>query len=78
MQELGLSYPGLRFSVHVQRKSGYYVINVVCPTGLFALLCGCQSYIPRHAVADRLSVSLTLLLTATAYKFVAASMLPEP
>ena len=73
---IGLSYPGLRFSVHVQRKSGYYVINVVCPTGLFALLCGCQAWIPRKNVADRLSVSLTLLLTATAYKFVTASMLP--
>ena len=73
---IGLSYPGLRFSVHVQRKSGYYVINVVCPTGLFALLCGCQAWIPRANVADRLSVSLTLLLTATAYKFVTASMLP--
>lgn len=73
---IGLSYPGLRFAVHVQRKSGYYVINVVCPTGLFALLCGCQAWIPRANVADRLSVSLTLLLTATAYKFVTASMLP--
>ena len=73
---IGLSYPGLRFAVHVQRKSAYYVINVVCPTGLFALLCGCQAWIPRRDVADRLSVSLTLLLTATAYKFVTASMLP--
>ena len=73
---IGLSYPGLRFAVHVQRKSGYYVINVVCPTGFFALLCGCQAWIPRDNVADRLSVSLTLLLTATAYKFVTASMLP--
>jgi len=73
---IGLSYPGLRFAVHVQRKSGYYVINVAIPTGLFALLCGCQAWIPRQNVADRLSVSLTLLLTATAYKFVTASMLP--
>ena len=73
---IGLSYPGLRFAVHVQRKSAYYVINVVCPTGLYALLCGCQAWIPRQDVSDRLSVSLTLLLTATAYKFVTASMLP--
>ena len=73
---IGLSYPGLQFGVHVQRKSGYYVINVVLPCAIFALLCGCQSFIEREKVDSRLSVSLTLLLTATAYKFVTASMLP--
>ena len=73
---IGLSYPGLQFGVHVQRKSGYYVINVVLPCAIFALLCGCQSFIDRDKVDSRLSVSLTLLLTATAYKFVTASMLP--
>ena len=33
--------------------------------------------VPRTDVADRLSVSLTLVLTAAAYKFVVASMLPQ-
>ena len=34
-------------------------------------------FVPREDVADRLSVSLTLILTAVAYKYVIIEMLPK-
>lgn len=76
MQELGLTYPGLRFVLCVRRRPGYYIVNVVVPTGLIVLLCACQFQIAAEDVADRMSVSLTLLLTTIAFKLVTSSMMP--
>ena len=76
MQELGLSYPGLRFVLCVHRRPGYYIVNVVMPTGLIVLLTGTQFQIAAEDVADRLSVSVTLLLTAVAFKLVTSTMTP--
>ena len=76
MHELDLTYPGLRFVLCVHRRPGYYIVNVVVPTGLIVLLCACQYQIAAEDVADRMSVSLTLLLTTIAFKLVTSSMLP--
>ena len=76
MQELGLSYPGLRFVLCVHRRPGYYIVNIVMPTGLIVLLTGAQFQIAAEDVADRLSVSVTLLLTAVAFKLVTSTMTP--
>ena len=73
---LGLSYPGLRFVLCVHRRPGYYIVNVVVPTGLIVLLCACQFQIAAEDVAERMSVSLTLLLTTIAFKLVTSSMMP--
>ena len=76
MQELGLSYPGLRFVLCVHRRPDYYIVNIVMPTGLIVLLTGAQFQIAAEDVADRLSVSVTLLLTAVAFKLVTSTMTP--
>ena len=76
IKELGLSYPGLRFVLCVHRRPGYYIVNVVMPTGLIVLLTGTQFQIAAEDVADRLSVSVTLLLTAVAFKLVTSTMTP--
>ena len=52
MQELGLSYPGLRFVLCVHRRPGYYIVNVVMPTGLIVPLTGAQFQIAAEDVAD--------------------------
>ena len=76
MHELDLTYPGLRFVLCVHRRPGYYIVNVVVPTGLIVLLCACQFQIAAEDVAERMSVSLTLLLTTIAFKLVTSSMMP--
>ena len=77
MQELGLSYPGLRFVLCVHRRPDYYIVNVVMPTGLIVLLTGAQFRIDAEDVANRIDVGVALLLTAVAFKLVTSNMTPE-
>ena len=77
MQELGLSYPGLRFVLCVHQRPDYYIVNIVMPTGLIVLLTGAQFRIAAEDVADRIDVGLTLLLTAVAFKLVTSNMTAE-
>ena len=61
------SYPDLTFSCFVKRKPFFYVVNIVIPNMLLALLAGLQFFIPVEDVADRASVSMTLLLVCASY-----------
>ena len=70
----GRSYPCLFLTAHVHRKPGFYVVNVVAPMGLFALMTMLRFRI--DFMPSRLGFCMTLLLTSVAYKFVAASSLP--
>ena len=72
----GKEYPSLEVTLHVHRKSGYYLINVVIPTSLLALTSMLQWRVPAEDVTDRLQQNYALLLTAVAYKLVTAQMLP--
>jgi len=70
-------YPAISIACRLHRRPSFYLYNVVVPLGLFSLLSilGAAS-IPYNATADRLSVSLALVLTAAAYKSSIASMVP--
>ena len=50
-------------SLAVVRKPGYYILNVLLPVQLLCLLSLGAFLVPVHDVADRLSVSLTMVLT---------------
>ena len=74
-------YHHINFGMMVRRKSGYFVTNVFLPMisiyFLTVLSIGAvEEDGTKLGTADRLSITLTLLLTAVAYKFVVASMLP--
>ena len=78
----GYVYPRCIFVTVLDRRAGYYLSNVVLPlaaiTGLTALSLGAvEPDGSRLGTGDRLSVSLTLMLTAVAYKFIVASSLPQ-
>lgn len=64
-------------TVFLRRRSLYYVWNIYLPMFLLTLMTGANLVIPICEVADRLSVNLTLILTAVAYKFIAAQDLPN-
>ena len=72
----GRQFPSIRASITVQRRPAFYVVNVAVPMALFSALSCLQFTMPPPDVSDRLSISLTLLLTATAYKFATASLVP--
>jgi hypothetical protein len=76
----GMIYPRCIFTVYLWRKTGYYISNVILPICILTLLSPLSCFLNDDGTslgtADRLGITLTLLLTAVAYKFVVASSLP--
>ena len=71
------SYPTITISARVYRKPEFVLVNVFLPIAVFVILTGLQFSVPVSDQDTRLSVSLTLVLTAAAYKFSIATMLPS-
>jgi len=76
-----ISYPVISFSLLVRRRSGYHESNVMIPASLFAVLTLLSFSVLEDGTkidtGSRLSITLTLLLTSVAYKFVVANSLPQ-
>ncbi|XP_038057953.1 gamma-aminobutyric acid receptor subunit beta-like [Patiria miniata] len=69
-------YPLYYLTMHVRRKSGFYLWNVGLILMLILLLCFTCFAVSPEEPADRLSVTVTLLLTAVAFKYVVSQSLP--
>ncbi len=73
--------PRAKFIIYLERKCLYYVSNVCVPIGLLSGLCLISMSInedgTRLDTSSRLAITLTLLLTGVAYKFVVADSLPN-
>ncbi|PNW70114.1 hypothetical protein CHLRE_17g706200v5 [Chlamydomonas reinhardtii] len=73
----GKQYSNLQFSLHFSRVATYYAYNTLLPLWLLTSLGFCAFSLDVSASAgDRLSLLVTLLLTAAAYKIVVSSALP--
>eukprot|EP01046_Picozoa_sp_COSAG06_P036925 COSAG06_NODE_4121_length_4549_cov_6.008539_3_plen_209_part_00 len=73
-------FPRLNISVMVKRRPGYTLWSVVLPVGVIAMMANIPFLVPLtdiHHMAVRLTVSLTLTLTAAAYKVAIESMTPN-
>ena len=73
----GKTYPLMSFSAIATRRFQYYVYNVVVPMAAFSLMSCLSFVIPVDDVSDRLSISLMLVLTASAYRYAVMTMLPQ-
>jgi hypothetical protein len=71
------SYPALSISALVERKPFALFINVVVPVSSLTFIAGLIFLMPVTSVGDRLSLSLTAMLTSAAYKLVVADRLPD-
>ncbi|XP_078360747.1 cys-loop ligand-gated ion channel-like [Oculina patagonica] len=69
-------YPLYHIKCHVRRKNGYYLWNIAMIIFLIDILSFCSFSVEISSPSDRLSVTLTLLLTAVAFKFVVSQSLP--
>lgn len=69
-------YPLYHIRCHVKRKNGYYLWNIAMIIFLIDILSFCSFSVDITSPSDRLSVTLTLLLTAVAFKFVVSQSLP--
>jgi len=70
-------YPTIRIVAHVHRQAGYYLWNVLLPLFVFTSILFCSFVVPPEDFADRTSVTLTMLLTKVAFKFIIADKLPK-
>lgn len=77
----GVVYPRFTMSILLQRKPMYYITNIALPMMVLTYLAFLSFAVGldggRLDTPDRLSITLTLLLTAVAYKFVVASAIPQ-
>lgn len=71
-------YPTITISARVYRKPGFVIYNVIIPMAAFVIMAFMQFTITDRTNQDaRLAVTLTLVLTAAAYKFSISSMVPS-
>lgn len=73
----GAIKPVLNISLLAMRRPEYYLMNIEVPMFVLTSLTGLTWAIGPNDVADRLSVSLTLVLTAVAYKLTVAESIPQ-
>eukprot|EP00455_Lapot_gusevi_P034578 TRINITY_DN3817_c0_g2_i2.p1 TRINITY_DN3817_c0_g2~~TRINITY_DN3817_c0_g2_i2.p1 ORF type:complete len:366 (+),score=59.01 TRINITY_DN3817_c0_g2_i2:78-1175(+) len=71
------TYSEFHFRLRAIRNSGYYVWNVAAVVFLIVTLSLISFTIPPSEISDRLSITLTLMLTAVAFKLVVAESLPK-
>ena len=62
-------YPMLHIYFVGERRAAYYMWNIALPNFLLSLLVFTSFAIPKEDLADRLSVTLTLVLTSVAFKY---------
>ncbi|MDF1658288.1 MAG: hypothetical protein P1U58_11800 [Verrucomicrobiales bacterium] len=71
------SIPSFHTSVTMKRDSGYYFINVILPLFLIICMSWIVFWIPSSQMGPRISVSVTAMLTLTAYRFAIGASLPK-
>jgi len=67
----------MHYQIPIRRKHTYYSQNVLCLMFLITVLSFTAYCLPAAEFADRAGILLTILLTAVAFKFVVADMLPK-
>ena len=70
-------YPLLHVYFVGQRRAAYYMWNIALPNFLLSALVFTSFAIAPEDLADRLSVTLTLVLTSVAFKYMVAQELPR-
>lgn len=69
------AFPLIRIQCQVGRKPKFYVVNVILPVASIVL--ASASSLEVSHMGGRLGATLTLLLTAVAYKYLVAEMVPR-
>jgi len=70
-------HPTITFTLQLRRHSRNYLYNIIIPTAALVSLAFCSFTVPLNEVADRASITLTLLLSIIAYKLIIKDELPK-
>jgi len=73
----GAQYSVLRAEMSIKRLGSYYFWNIVLPMFALVTLSFTSFQVTSDQASNRLSISLTLLLTAVAFKYVVSEKLPN-
>eukprot|EP00440_Ansanella_granifera_P007936 gb/GFBE01008584.1/.p1 GENE.gb/GFBE01008584.1/~~gb/GFBE01008584.1/.p1 ORF type:complete len:412 (+),score=78.02 gb/GFBE01008584.1/:1-1236(+) len=66
----------VKVHVYALRHARFYIVNIMVPMFVFVLFAATSFCVPREEVADRLSVSLMLVLVSVAFRFTVPTPLP--
>ena len=66
----------VRCEIELTRVPMYYLCNIVLVVFVLVLVSFCVVGVPFEDLADRMSITMTLMLTVVAFKFVIAGMVP--
>ncbi|XP_067412258.1 acetylcholine receptor subunit epsilon [Emydura macquarii macquarii] len=78
--ELGreaLGFQEIRFSLIIQRKPLFYVINIIVPCVLISSLVVLVYFLPAQAGGQKCTLSISVLLAQTIFLFLIAQKIPE-
>ena len=73
----GARYSTLSMKVHIRRKYGYWLWNVLLPMAIVTITLFSTFALPYEETNDRLASSLTILLAMVAFKTFTAEKLPK-
>lgn len=73
----GRVVPTYQASINMHRNPRYFYINVILPLVLIICMSWIVFWIPSSQMGPRISVSVTAMLTLTAYRFAIGSSLPK-
>lgn len=68
-------YPDVTFTVHIQRRSMYYVFNLVLPCFFIVIITVLGFYLPPES-GEKVSLGVTVLLTLTVFLLLVAESTP--
>ena len=70
-----VTYPDVTFTIHLKRRSLFYIVNLILPNFLIALLGFFSFFIPVEC-GERISFVITVLLSMTVFLLLVAENIP--
>ena len=68
---------GIKISLDIERKSGYYIYKVILPILLILMVCWSVVWINPDELESKLTITIVCLLSLIAYNFVIDSEIPK-
>ena len=71
-----VKYSTVKFHLHLERLPAYYLLNIIIPTVVLALLSAFTFYVPVDS-GEKLSLSITILLSFSVFLLMLSENTPQ-
>ena len=72
----GIGPPMVVFALHLRRKPGYYVVNMIIPTVIMTLIAGLVFWLPSEA-GEKISLGINVLLAFSVLLLLVSDNVPR-